>query len=68
KGKGGKYLIVPKGYQGDTSGYIVVEQPTDRGYISIRSLTKTTSDTDIKTHVEYVNTIKIYPLCTDGNT
>ena len=68
KGKGGKYLIVPKRYQGDTSGYIVVEQPTDRGYISIRSLTKTTSDTDMTTHVEYVNTMKIYPLGTDGNT
>lgn len=62
KGKGGKYLIVPKGFEGDTSDYIVVEQPTNRGYISIRSLTKTTSEKDMEAHAEYVRTMKIYPL------
>lgn len=62
KGKGGKYLIVPAGYEGDTQGYIVVEQPTDRGYISIRSLTETTSKADMKGHQEYVKNMKIYPL------
>lgn len=62
KGAGGKYLIVPKGYKGDTKDYIVVEQPTNRGYISIRSLTQTTSQADMEQHAEYVRTMKIYPL------
>ncbi|MDN3717693.1 DUF1254 domain-containing protein [Vibrio breoganii] len=62
KGKGGKYLIVPEGYEGNTDGYIVVVQPTDRGYISIRSLTETTSEKDMKGHSEYVQKMKIYPL------
>lgn len=68
KGAGGKYLIVPAGYQGDTDGFIVVEQPTDRGYISIRSLTKTTSASDMRGHSDYVRTMKIYPLGEDTAT
>ncbi len=68
KGKGGKYLIVPKGYQGETDGYIVVEQPTDRGYISIRSLTKSTSSEDMKAHSDYVKSMKIYPFGTELQT
>ncbi|NOI23622.1 DUF1254 domain-containing protein [Vibrio mediterranei] len=63
QGKGGKYLIVPHGYQGDTEGYIVVEQETFQGYTAIRSMTKTTSNEDMKSHVDYVKSgIKIYPL------
>ena len=68
KGAGGKYLIVPSGYQGDAKGYIVIEQPTDRGYISIRSLTKTTSAADMKGHSDYVRTMKIYPLGAETST
>jgi hypothetical protein len=62
KGKGGKYLIVPKGYKGNTTGYIVVIQPTNRGYISIRSLTATTSDDDMAQSEKYIKGLKIYPL------
>ncbi|GEA49843.1 hypothetical protein VIN01S_06470 [Vibrio inusitatus NBRC 102082] len=68
KGNGGKYLIVPEGYEGNTDGYIVVEQPTDRGYISIRSLTETTSEKDMKGHSEYVQKMKIYPLNSEPTT
>jgi hypothetical protein len=68
KGKGGQYLIVPKGYQGDTGGYIVVEQPTDRGYLSIRSLTQTTSEEDMQGHSNYVRTMKIYPFGQEQKT
>lgn len=62
EGKGGKYLIVPEGYEGDTEGYIAVKQSTNRGYISIRSLTKTTSDEDMARSAEYIKGLKIYPL------
>ena len=68
KGEGGKYLIVPKGYEGNTDGFIVVEQPTDRGYISIRSLTNTTSEEDMQGHQAYVKTMKIYPLGAEPTT
>lgn len=62
-GKGAKYLIVPPGYQGDTEGYIVVEQETFQGYATLRSMTKTTSEEDMKGHVDYVTKgVKIYPL------
>ena len=62
QGKGGKYLIVPKGYEGQTSGFIVVEQETHKGYISFRSLTKSTSEADMKKHQKYVHQLKFYPL------
>ncbi|MFZ3406419.1 DUF1254 domain-containing protein [Vibrio chagasii] len=68
KGEGGTYLIVPEGYEGDTDGYIVVEQPTNRGYITIRSMTTTTSEEDLKGHVEYTKQMKIYPLSADPVT
>lgn len=62
QGKGGKYLVVPKGYRGQTTGFIVVEQETHKGYISFRSLTKTTSEADMRKHQEYVRQLKFYPL------
>ncbi|MCK6263504.1 DUF1254 domain-containing protein [Vibrio sp. ZSDE26] len=69
KGKGGKYLIVQPGYTGDTTGYIVVEQETFQGYTTIRSMTKTTSEGDMKGHVDYVKQgVKIYPLGAKNTT
>ncbi|MEP4076324.1 DUF1214 domain-containing protein [Haloferula sp.] len=62
QGKGAKYLVVPKGYEGDREGYIVVEQETNKGYISFRSLTGSTSAEDMKKHQDYVHQLKFYPL------
>ncbi len=62
-GKGGKYLLVQPGYEGDTEGYIVVEQETFQGYTTFRSMTKTTSEENMIKHVDYVtNGLKIYLL------
>ncbi|WP_264875601.1 DUF1254 domain-containing protein [Vibrio agarivorans] len=68
RGLGGKYLVVPAGYEGDTEGYIVVEQETNKGYISIRSLTDSTSDEDMAKHVDYVQSMKMYPLGAQDTT
>ncbi|MCP4385725.1 MAG: DUF1254 domain-containing protein [Hyphomicrobiales bacterium] len=62
EGKGAKYLIVPKGYSGEKEGYIVVEQETNKGYISFRSLTGSTSPEDMEKHQKYVRKLKFYPL------
>ncbi len=61
-GKGGKYLLVPEEYKGNTDGYIVVEHATNKGYLSVRSLTKTTSAADMKKHQAYVKQLKMYKL------
>ena len=65
EGKGARYLVVPKGYTGDTDGYIVVEQDTNKGYISFRSLTESTSAEDMAKHQDYVRQLKFYPLDAD---
>ncbi|MGF1718554.1 DUF1254 domain-containing protein [Vibrio kyushuensis] len=61
-GKGGKYLLIGPNYQGEVpSEYIAVNYDTYRGYLSMRSLTTTTSAEDMAQHVEYVKQVKVYP-------
>ena len=54
--------LVPEEYKGNTDGYIVVEHATNKGYLSVRSLTKTTSAADMKKHQAYVKQLKMYKL------
>lgn len=63
KGKGGKYLILPPGFKGSTpQGYQALQSQTFRGYALLRSILKSTSDSDVATAVAYGKKIKLYPL------
>ena len=62
KGKGGKYLILPPGYQGAcrTDTWRAVAHVG--GFAILRSNLKSGSDADIAKAVAYGKRVKIYPL------
>lgn len=64
KGKGGKYLFLPPGYDKSKipAGYIALQSDTYRGYALLRSVLKSGSPEDVKTAVEYAKRVKMYPL------
>ena len=63
KGKGGKYLITPPGYDEKApQGYIVLPSDTYQGFAILRSNFKSGSDADIAAAVAYGKRIKFYPL------
>jgi hypothetical protein len=64
KGKGGKYLFLPPGYDKSKipRGYIPLPSNTYQGYALIRSVLKSGSDADVATAVRYSKRIKVYPL------
>lgn len=66
KGKGGKYLLLPPGYEGDVpQGYIVVRVPT---YESIFVWRNFPVKGDIKPAIESLKKFtRIYPLAQAGN-
>ena len=64
KGKGGKYLILPPGYDRSTvpDGYIVMPSDTYRGYALLRSVLRSGSSADVAKALAYAKRIKVYPL------
>src|SRR6516164_4221629 len=64
KGKGGKYLILPPGYDRAKvpNGYIAMPSDTYRGYALLRSVLKSGSDGDVAKALTYSKRIKLYPL------
>ena len=64
KGKGGKYLILPPGFDQKKvpSGYIPMPSDTYQGYALIRSVLESGSDADIAKAVAYGKRLKLYPL------
>jgi hypothetical protein len=63
KGQGGKYLILPPGYKGETpSGYIALQSDTFSGFALLRSNLASHSDADVAKSVAYGKQIKVYPL------
>ena len=63
KGKGGKYLILPPGYNDKApDGYIVLPSPTYQGYALLRSNLASGSDADVARAVAYGKRVKVYPL------
>jgi hypothetical protein len=64
KGKGGKYLILPPGYDQKNLplGFIPMPSDTYQGYALIRSVLKSGSDADIASAVAYGKRLKLYPL------
>lgn len=71
KGKGGKYLILPPGYTGETpKGYFVVASPTNgiwlfmRGYLD-KALPLAQAIPAASANIR--NTLKVYPLAAKNN-
>lgn len=68
KGKGGKYLILPPGYTGETpDGYIVLPSYTYQTYALLRSILKSGSDADVAKAVAYGKQVRLYPLSEAAN-
>ena len=64
KGKGGKYLLLPPGYNGEVpKGYFVFECPTYRNWIMVRGFVQITGTGD-DAIAYYKENFKIYPLAT----
>jgi len=66
KGKGGKYLLLPPGYEGETpEGYMVVRVPTFESILVWRNMPV---KGDIKPAIESLHkNTRIYPLSQTGN-
>src|SRR5688572_5645972 len=63
KGAGGKYLILPPGYdEAVPEGYIAVPCDTWQGFIILRSNVTSGSDADVAAAVAYGKRIGFYPL------
>lgn len=62
-GKGGKYLLLPPGYQEPVpEGYIVLRDDTYGGFALLRSNLKSHADADIAAAVAYGKRARVYPL------
>jgi hypothetical protein len=64
KGKGGKYLFLPPGYDKAKipNGYIPMQSDTYQGYALLRSVLKSGSDADVAKAVAYSKRTKLYLL------
>lgn len=68
KGKGGKYLILPPGYDGPLpADHFVFHSDVYQGYGLLRSILKGGGDADIAAAAEYGRRIKLYPLSVSEN-
>ncbi len=65
KGKGGRYLVLPPGYEGDVpDGYFIVKTKTYRNWIFLRASIANGVEAAAK-HV--IDGVKIYPLSKQGS-
>jgi len=63
KGKGGKYLLLPPGYNATPpEGYIPLQLDTYSGYALMRSNLASHGDADVTRSVAYGKRLKVYPL------
>ena len=64
KGNGGKYVILPPGYDSATlpAGYIPMPSDTYQGYALLRSVLKSGSGADVAKAIAYSKRVKVYPL------
>ena len=64
RGKGGKYLIIPPGYEGDIpEGYFNFTSPTYRNWVMVRGFVQNTGQGEDALNY-YKENFKIYPLAT----
>jgi hypothetical protein len=65
QGKGGKYLVLPPGYEGAVpEGYFVFKSPTYRVFLFLRGFFK---GSDLAPTVASMETIRVYPLAKKDN-
>lgn len=63
KGAGGRYLIVPPGYDAAIpEGFIVLNSETKAGFALLRSNLRSGSDTDVAAAVDYGKRVRLYRL------
>jgi hypothetical protein len=63
KGAGGKYLILPPGFDAPVPrGYIPVPSDTYQGFVILRSNVKSGADADVAAAVAYGKRVRLYPL------
>ncbi len=68
KGKGGKYLVLPPGYDGEVpEGYIVLRSNTYQHWIPGRTLPRDKGQKGWDDAVAYLKTVRIYPLSAAAN-
>ena len=69
KGQGGKYLILPPGFDKTKvpDGYIAMASDTYQGYALLRSVLRSGSEVDIAKAVNYSKRVKLYPLLQAAN-
>jgi hypothetical protein len=68
KGSGGKYLIVPPGYDKSApDGYVALQSDVYGGYALIRSNLKSHGAADVAKSVDYGKRVKVYPLSQGAN-
>jgi len=68
KGKGGKCLILPPGYNEKIpDGYIVMPSDNFQGYALLRSILQTGGDAGVAKAVAYAKRVKLYPLSQASN-
>ena len=63
KGRGGKYLLLPPGYQGSyPAGYIPLRQRTYQGYGLLRAILADNGAANLAKAAAFARSIKVYPL------
>ena len=68
KGKGGKYLVLPPGYEGEVpKGYIVLRSPSFLHWICGRTIPRDKGQKGWDAAVDYIKTLKVYPLSQAGS-
>jgi len=69
KGKGGRYVLLPPGYQGEPpAGAIAVRSSTFNAYTLIRVTPETLSQADLAKAVAYVHTMRVSRLAEVAST
>ena len=68
KGKGGKYLVLPPGYDGEVpEGYIVLRSNSYQHWIPGRTIPRDKGQKGWDAAVAYLKTVRIYPLSEADN-
>jgi hypothetical protein len=68
KGRGGKYLMLPPGYDGELlPGAYAIPQRTYNGFAVLRPIIADTSAENIARAAAFARKIKVYPLAQAGN-
>jgi hypothetical protein len=67
-GKGGKYLVLPAGHDGEVpSGYIPVRTRTSNYFMGVRSILAGTTEENVRAGNALVEQIRVYPLSEAGS-